>query len=140
MQDVMIRDTDKPIFLPSLADDDGHVTVDKIVFSVKRIVELVNPVRVVAFGSRARGVHTLESDLDLAVVVDAYDPHKGLPPIDRTEIDVWMPIDLIVYDVNREEKLSECLNSLESVVALEGVTLYERNQGVIDRGVAERLV
>jgi hypothetical protein len=126
--------------LPSLAEDNGEVTVDKIVYAVQRIVEIANPVRVVAFGSRARKDHHRESDLDLAVVVDTYDPRKGLPPINRVNLDVWMPMDLVVYDVARDRQLRDCLNSLEAEVAREGRTLYERNQGFIDRGTIERLV
>ncbi len=126
--------------LPSLSEDNGEVTADKIVYAVQRIVEIADPIRVVAFGSRARKDHHSQSDLDLAVIVDSYDPRDGLPPVNRVDLDVWMPMDLVVYGAARDRKLRDCLNSLEAEVAREGMTLYERNQGFIDRGTIERLV
>jgi predicted nucleotidyltransferase len=134
----LVRET--PISLPPLAEDDGLVSVDKIVAAVLRIVDLADPVQVIAFGSRVRGEHRPESDLDLAVIVDAYNPRLAFPPVNRTDIDVWMPIDLVVYDVVREQRMRQSVNSLQSVVAEEGIVLYERTTGIVDRGAAERLV
>ena len=128
------------IKLPSLAEDDGAVTVDKIVFAVQRIVEIANPVRVVAFGSRARGDHRKTSDLDLAVIVDKYDPKVDQRPLWRADLDVWMDMDVLVYDLDRERALIESPMSLQSEVHREGVVLYDRAQGLIDREVAARLV
>jgi predicted nucleotidyltransferase len=126
--------------LPPVAEDNGEVTVAKILFSVQKIVEIANPARVIAFGSRARGDHHSKSDLDLAVIVDVDDPRYGLPPVTRVDLDVWMPIDLVVYDLTRDCLLRNSLNSPEAEVAREGKTLYDRNQGVIDRRAVERLV
>ena len=127
-------------FVPIDAGDEGNVSVEKIRQTVNRIVELVDPVRVVAFGSRARGEHGPDSDLDLAVVVDRYGGGSKDRPIWRSQIPVFMPIDLIVYDLKRENEMSSELNSLQWVVAREGLVLYERDKGVIDYAIAERLV
>ena len=136
----MARVVEDRVQLPSLADDNGEVTADKIVFAVQRIVEIANPVRVVAFGSRARGDHRKTSDLDLAVVVDKYDPKVDRRPLWRADLDVWMEMDVLVYDVARESVLAESPSSLQSEVRREGVILYDRTQGLIDRSVAARLV
>ena len=136
----MARVVEDRVQLPSLADDNGEVTADKIVFAVQRIVEIANPVRVVAFGSRARGDHRKTSDLDLAVVVDKYDPKVDRRPLWRDDLDVWMEMDVLVYDVARESVLAESPSSLQSEVRREGVILYDRTQGVIDRAAAARLV
>jgi predicted nucleotidyltransferase len=132
--------SERLLTLPSLAEDDGLVSAEKILYAVQRIVELAGPLKVVAFGSRARGDHRPESDLDLAVVVDQYDPKSGLPPVTRPDLDVWMPIDLVVYDAARELALRDSLISLQYVVEREGVLLYDRTAGFVDRGVVERLV
>lgn len=128
------------IELPALAEDDGHVTTDKILFAVRRVVELASPVKVVAFGSRARGDHRRNSDLDLAVIVDKYDKKVDPRPVWRADLDVWMDMDVLVYDVARDEALRDSLNSLQSEVMREGVVLYDRNKGFIDREAASRLV
>ena len=127
-------------YLPVQPGDDGFVSLAKIDAALREIVAIANPVRVIAFGSRARGDHQPHSDLDLAVVVDHYDPGTDRRPVWRSQIPVLMPIDLIVYDVEREREMSNALNSLQWVVALEGVTLYERDKGFNDPSVAERLV
>jgi hypothetical protein len=127
-------------YIPVPPDDDGLVSPAKISAAVERIVALADPVRVIAFGSRARGDHQPHSDLDLAVVVDRYDPEVDRRPVWRSQIPVLMPMDVIVYDVERERDMRDALNSLQWVVAREGVTLYERDKGFNDPSIAERLV
>jgi predicted nucleotidyltransferase len=127
-------------YLPVPLGDSGFVSAEKIGEAVKQIVAIADPVRVIAFGSRARGDHQPHSDLDLAVVVDRYDPEVDRRPLWRSQIPVLMPIDVIVYDVVREREMSDALNSLQWVVAREGVTLYERDKGFNHSSVAERLV
>ena len=136
----MAETTEARIQLPALADDDGAVTVDKIVFAVEKIVELANPARVVAFGSRACGDHRRTSDLDLAVVVDRYDPKVDRRRLWRADVDVWMDMDVLVYDLSRESAMADSPVSLQSEVRREGVILYDRSQGFIDREAASRLV
>ena len=46
------------------------VTPDKIEEAVRRIAEAANPLKVILFGSRARGSASPESDLDLLVETD----------------------------------------------------------------------
>jgi len=118
-------------------EDDGRVTPEKIMYAVQRIVELANPVRVIAFGSRARGDHRPDSDLDLAVVVDQYDPKVDKRPVWRADLDVWMPIDLLVFGRKRHEYMRDSIISVHHEIAKEGVVLYDSAVGSIDyRAVA----
>jgi predicted nucleotidyltransferase len=121
-------------------DDDGEVTLPKILFTVEEIVRRANPVRVMAFGSRARGDHRKNSDLDLAVIVEKYDRKVDDRPVWRADIDVWMDIDLLVYDIEREELMADSQVSLQSEVKKEGVLLFDRQTGIIDQAAAARLV
>lgn len=120
--------------------DDGEVTLDKILFTVDEIIRRANPVRVYAFGSRARGDHRKNSDLDLAAIVDKYDKKVDERPVWRADIDVWMDIEFLVYDVNHDELLRDSPMTLQSKVKKEGVLLFDRETGIIDRAAAARLV
>ena len=44
------------------------VTADKVAKAVGRIIAAGNPQRILAYGSRARGDYSADSDLDLAVI------------------------------------------------------------------------
>jgi len=122
------------------SDDDGEVTLPKILFTIEEIVRRAKPVRILAFGSRARGDHRKNSDLDLAVIVDKYDRKVDERPVWRADIDVWMDIDLLVYDLEREKFMADSPVSLQSEVKKEGVLLFDRETGIINQAVAARLV
>ncbi len=121
-------------------NDPGRVTAPKIIAAVERVVELADPLRVIAFGSRARGDHRRDSDLDLAVVVAKYDPKVDKRPIWRADIEERMDMDLLVYDLERERQFGNSPLSLQHEVLKEGVVLFDRKTGCIDRAAAARLV
>ena len=121
-------------------DDDGEVILPKILFTVEEIVRRANPARVLAFGSRARGDDRKNSDLDLAVIVEKYDRKVDDRSVWRADIDVWMDIDLLVYDLEREELMADSPVSLQSEVNKEGVLLFDRQNGIINQAAVARLV
>jgi predicted nucleotidyltransferase len=121
------------------AVDDGQVTAEKVAFAVRKIVDLAKPLRIIAFGSRARGTHQPDSDLDLAVIVEKYDREAQPRPIFRADLDVWMSIDLLVVDSQRYEFMKSSIISVHHEIANEGVVLYDARIGSVDLGAVERI-
>jgi len=62
----------------SAADKPWAVTAVKVEAAVERIVATARPLRILAFGSRARGDAAPESDLDLLVVLPKGSPEAGV--------------------------------------------------------------
>jgi predicted nucleotidyltransferase len=120
-------------------DDPSLVTSEKVISAVERIVKLANPLKVIAFGSRARGDHRRDSDLDLAVIVEKFDPAVDQRPIWRADIDVWMSIDMLVFERARHEFMRDSIISVHRDIAEEGVTLYDSSVGSVDLRAIERI-
>jgi hypothetical protein len=126
--------------LPSVrALDGGHVTAEKVATAVERIVALTHPVRVVAFGSRARGTHRPESDLDLAVILKDYDGKRDRRPIWNSDLNAHMSVDLLVMGEERHEFMKDSIISVHYDIENEGVTLYDASVGSIDFGAIARI-
>jgi predicted nucleotidyltransferase len=92
------------------------------------LVRRFDPVRVILFGSRARGEAGPDSDWDLMVVVD-----DDLPPERRTVRAAFEAIagtgiaaDVVPVRVSTFEDRLDVVNSLPWFAATEGVVVYER--------------
>jgi uncharacterized protein len=71
--------------------------VDRLPAVVGRIVRLVNPLRIVLFGSRALGGARIDSDYDVLVVLDeVVDRRKARISIHRSLADLDVPVDIVV--------------------------------------------
>lgn len=109
-----------------------------VALAVERIVRAVRPSRIIAFGSRARGQHQRESDLDLMVVLPREAPGLGV------SADLYEAVgalgfskDIVISDEEGLERLSSSVNSVQAEAAREGVTLYEN--GRTDRAAIEKI-
>jgi predicted nucleotidyltransferase len=64
---------------------------------VERLVALASPIKIILFGSNARGEAELNSDLDLLVVEkEVTEQYDEVLRLDRALRDLMLPIDLIV--------------------------------------------
>ena len=95
--------------------------------SIRRVVEFavraVDPIRVILYGSRARGDARRNSDYDLAFVFpkDRHGPWvRFLADLDDAPVTL-LPVDLLDWN--------EASESLREKIAKEGITLYERSPG-----------
>jgi predicted nucleotidyltransferase len=118
---------------------DWFVTDEKLAEVLRRIVATADPNRVILFGSRARGENRPDSDLDLAVIIDAPEeevrrrlPHSVLRGLQ-------MEVSLIVVSQEKYDLHRPWLNSVFNYIDREGVVLYDRHDQESTRQNAVRL-
>lgn len=95
---------------------------------VAEVVEAVNPVRVIVFGSVARHEEHTESDLDLLVIVDHLAPASRRETMRtvRRAIRAPVPVDVLVADVEEFASRRDLNGSPLYWPAREGQVVYER--------------
>jgi len=99
----------------------------KIEDMVKRIVRQFHPLKIILFGSYARGTAGPDSDVDLLVVM----PTKGSKREKAVEIgvalhDIRIPKDVIVVTPEEFEWRKDVIGTIERPAAREGKVLYAR--------------
>ena len=97
--------------------------------AVADIVRAVDPVRVILFGSVARGDEGPDSDLDFLVVLDAVEPgfeRRRLMGAIRSAIRVDAPVDVFVTDEAECERRRDVVGSLQYWPLREGEIVFER--------------
>ena len=125
--------------MPQLVASGWYVTADKVEEAVRRLVEQVDPLAIIAFGSRARGTHRPDSDLDLAVILDVSEQavYSKVP----AEIfkGLCMPVDLLPVTKERFDRFRPWVNSVHNDIDQEGVKLYERGSEPAGRAVIAQI-
>lgn len=96
---------------------------------VERIVERFDPLRVILFGSLARGEMGYDSDIDLLVVFDHIErenKRKVTVDIHRAITEIPVPVDIIVTDVDEIDRQGHIVGTVLRPALREGAVVYER--------------
>jgi predicted nucleotidyltransferase len=94
---------------------------------VDRIVERVHPIRVVLFGSRARGQATVQSDVDLLVVLSQVgDKRKAAVEIRRLLADLPVAKDIVVTTPEEIARRGDLPGTVLRSALRDGTVVYEQ--------------
>jgi uncharacterized protein len=104
-------------------------TPEKVDLAVKTAIDVANPSRVFIFGSWARGEASVDSDLDLAVLVP--EARRGEIPELRRQINAQlhnmrMSIDLVLVTEEYFARFMASINSIYYKIANQGKLIYEQ--------------
>jgi predicted nucleotidyltransferase len=102
------------------------VTPEKIAEAVRRIVAAAQPVRVILFGSWARGEARPASDCDLMVIEQSVpDPVHEAARLHQALRGLLLPVDIVVVSRERYEYWRETPGNVYYEAAQDGRCLYE---------------
>ncbi|MGA3211209.1 MAG: nucleotidyltransferase domain-containing protein [Terriglobales bacterium] len=105
-----------PPVTPELLDDAVH-----------RILAVGNPLKIVLFGSRARGDARPDSDLDLLILEESGLPrYKRVAPYLRALVDIFPSTDVVVWTPAEAAAWADVPNAFVTTVIREGKTIYVR--------------
>lgn len=94
---------------------------------VRRIVDVVNPKKVILFGSYAYGKPTKDSDLDILIIMDSKLPrYKRSSLIYKALAGILIPKDIIVYTPEEVEEWSDVPQAFVTTALTKGKVIYEK--------------
>jgi len=94
---------------------------------VTRIVQSVNPQKIILFGSYAYGKPHEGSDLDILVVMDSNLPrYKRSVPIYRALAELLIPMDILVYTPQEIEAWKDVPQAFITTILKKGKVIYEK--------------
>lgn len=106
-----------------------QVIVDETLLQeiVRRLVDAIDPDRIILFGSRARGDARSDSDVDLLVIKDSDEPpHRRVIPAYRALTGLGVPKDIIWRTPDEVRDWSQVRNYVTTRALREGRVLYEK--------------
>jgi predicted nucleotidyltransferase len=98
---------------------------------VNRILTVVNPVKIILFGSYAYGQPRKESDLDILVIVDNLDLTRRELRIKIRQAlrEFLIPMDILVATLHDIEEWSTVPQAFITSITKKGRVIYERENG-----------
>jgi predicted nucleotidyltransferase len=94
---------------------------------VRRIVDAVQPEKVILFGSQARGDARQDSDFDVLVIKQSDEPrYRRSAPLYVALADLPVEVEVMVYTPEEVEEWSEVPQAFITTAVREGTTIYER--------------
>lgn len=94
---------------------------------VRRLVERFKPLRIILFGSRARGTAGPDSDIDLLVVLpEANDKYSATVEMLRALRGLGIPVDVVPTDPEEVKRRGEVVGSVLREALRHGKVIYER--------------
>lgn len=107
-----------------LSESERQAIIDTM---VSRIVERVNPEKIILFGSSARGTAGAESDVDLMVVVkEKISKRKKASEIYTFLAGLGVPKDVVVVTAEEVERYKSIPGTVIYPAVHEGKVLYDR--------------
>ncbi|MEN6546426.1 MAG: nucleotidyltransferase domain-containing protein [Armatimonadia bacterium] len=95
---------------------------------VEQIVTVLDPERIILFGSYARGEAGPDSDVDIAVVAKTDQPRgRRTLPLSGSWPHVTFPTDILVFTPEEWERWETVINTIPNEATREGRVLYERS-------------
>jgi predicted nucleotidyltransferase/HEPN domain-containing protein len=107
-------------------ESDWGITEERIRAKVDELVRAYHPLRIIAFGSWARGEARPDSDLDLAVILDETSRAVSEWPVTSP---IEMSVDVLVEKKERHQLWAFAIASVHHDIATQGVVLYDRENG-----------
>ena len=94
---------------------------------VRRIVALADPDKIIVFGSRARGDHRADSDIDILVIKESSEPrYRRSGPLYGALASLPCEVDISVYTPGEVAEWSGVPKAFATTATREGIVLYER--------------
>lgn len=103
---------------------------------VRRIVDAVDPARIILFGSYAYGTPHKDSDIDILVIMETDRPrHKRPVAINRALAGLLIPKDILVYTPAEVDDWKDVPQAFVTQVLKKGVVVYDKDKRRSDPGL-----
>lgn len=97
----------------------------------REVAEKFQPDKIILFGSHAYGTPNADSDVDILVIMDAWNQHSKASRI-RSSVHAPFPLDIIVRTPKNLQWRLEEGESFHSEILAKGKVLYEKNDSRVD--------